>query len=181
MTDLLPQYLSVTTWGAPWFHWIQLKVASLLHVSMVVKRSVSLSIAKGFWNYIDDCPYIDLSPNGRFSCAYGFNMFYFMCIVRVGLKTRDRRYKTIHGDSVVLLGPYGSGKTSLFYKLSLYASQNNPQQSEGTLPIPNVTSKVNIASITNAGVGEYSTGKASRRVLGKVIDIPGKLSSTEYE
>ena len=148
---------------------------------MVLKVAISSSVAKSVWNYVDDYPYIDLSPNYRFGCVYGFVIHNIISIVRVGIKTRDRRYKTIHGDSVVILGPYGSGKTSLFYKLSLYASQNNPDQSTETLPIPNVTSKVNIASITNAGVGEHSTGKASRRVLGKVIDIPGKLSSTRYE
>ena len=34
---------------------------------------------------------------------------------RVFYKTKSRRALTIHGDSILLLGPCGSGKTVLFY------------------------------------------------------------------
>ena len=40
------------------------------------------------------------------------------------------------------------------------------------------TDKVNVASITNAGVGRFTQGRDATRVIGKMIDIPGKLNTT---
>ena len=93
--------------------------------------------------------------------------------VRVFCKTRDRRYLTIHGDSIVLLGPCGSGKTSLFYIISVYANEESTREvSEQVPPQPNV-SKVNIASITCASIGQDTDGKDPKRVIGKIVDLPG--------
>lgn len=138
-------------------------------------------LAKGVWNHADDRANTDLSPDYLSHCSYGLFDPFITRLVRVAIKTRDRRYKTIHGDSVVLLGPLGSGKTSLFCRISIYASENNPTDSENTLPLPSMTTKVNIASITNAGVGKYTQGKESKRVIGKVIDIPGKIFDTRWD
>ena len=101
--------------------------------------------------------------------------------VRVFCKTRDRRYLTIHGDSIVLLGPCGSGKTSLFYIISVYANEESTREvTEQVPPQPNV-SKVNIASITNAGVGRFTKGRDAKRVIGKIVDLPGQLASSRLK
>ena len=76
-----------------------------------------------------------------------------------------------------MLGPYGSGKTSLFYAISVFGNENHDKESEYTVPQMS-TDKVNVASITNAGVGRFTQGRDATRVIGKMIDIPGKLNTT---
>ena len=41
-------------------------------------------------------------------------------VVRVFVKTGERRYHTIHGDSILLIGCCDSGKTALFYVVGIW-------------------------------------------------------------
>ena len=77
--------------------------------------------------------------------------------------------------------PCGSGKTSLFYNISVYANEDSTIEVTQQVPPQAATTKVNIASITNAGVGRFTKGKDAKRVIGKIVDIPGKLGSSQWD
>ena len=79
--------------------------------------------------------------------------------MRVFWKTRGRRAQTIHGDSLLLLGPCGSGKTSFFY----LATQDEVPETVTSL-------KENVASFTCAAELD------SKRAAGKLVDFPGHPS-----
>ena len=135
MSSLYLQYNNLPQWLLSWFYYLQFKVAHLFHVTDQQAFGITLMTV--------------------------LSSFYLLVILlialRVFLKTRDRRYHTIHGDSIVLLGPYGSGKTSLFYAISVFGNENHDKESEDTVPQMS-TDKVNVASITNAGVGRFTQG-----------------------
>ncbi|KNB41279.1 hypothetical protein JH06_5669 [Blastocystis sp. subtype 4] len=89
--------------------------------------------------------------------------------LRVFVKTGERRYHTIHGDSILLIGCCDSGKTALFY-----ATQNQ-------FPETVTSIKENIASITCASINEDIGGKDPKRVIGKIVDIPGHPAVRKFD
>lgn len=89
--------------------------------------------------------------------------------MRVFWKTRGRRAQTIHGDSLLLLGPCGSGKTSFFYLVRARTS-GNKQATQDEFPETVTSLKENVASFACAAELD------SRRAAGKLVDFPGHPS-----
>ena len=89
--------------------------------------------------------------------------------MRVFWKTRGRRAQTINGDSLLLLGPCGSGKTSFFYLVRARTS-GNKQATQDEVPETVTSLKENVASFTCAAELD------SKRAAGKLVDFPGHPS-----
>lgn len=89
--------------------------------------------------------------------------------MRVFWKTRGRRAQTIHGDTILLLGPCDSGKTAFFYLVRARTS-GNKQTTQDEFPETVTSLKENVASFPCADSAE------ARKALGKLVDFPGHPS-----
>ncbi|CBK20352.2 uncharacterized protein [Blastocystis hominis] len=139
MSSLYLQYDNLPTSILTYFYYFQFKIASFFHVTDQQAFGIALMIV----------------------LTAGYLLLVALIAARVFWKTRGRRAQTIHGDTILLLGPCDSGKTSFFY---LTTQEQVPQT---------VTSmKENVASFSCAESNE----KESQKVLGKIVDFPGHPS-----
>lgn len=114
MVSLYLQYERLPQWLLTYFYYFQYRIASFFHISEVGTCHRANCVATSIWNNVDDYPLNRLPHSCRTHISYNI-IALFNSIVRVFWKTRSRRARTIHGDSILLLGPCDSGKTSLFY------------------------------------------------------------------